>query len=36
MNVQTTAVPVTDDYDIEIVKYFSIMAVVYGLSLIHI
>lgn len=31
MNVQTTAVPVTDDYDIEIIKYFSIMAVVYGI-----
>lgn len=31
MNVQTTALPVTDDYEIEIIKYFSIMAVVYGI-----
>ena len=31
MNLQNTAIPITDDYEIDIIKMFSIMAVVYGI-----
>ena len=31
MNLQNTAIPITDDYEVDIVKLFSIMAVVYGI-----
>ena len=31
MNLQNTAIPITDDYEVDIIKLFSIMAVVYGI-----
>ena len=31
MNLQNTAIPITDDYEVDIVKLFSIMAIVYGI-----
>lgn len=31
MNLQTTAIPATDDYETTLIKMFSIMAVVYGI-----
>jgi cytochrome c oxidase cbb3-type subunit 1 len=31
MNLQNTAIPTTDDYEINVIKLFSIMAVVYGI-----
>lgn len=31
MNLQNTAIPITDDYEVDIIKLFSIMAIVYGI-----
>lgn len=31
MNLQSTALPVTEDYEITLIKYFAIMAVVWGI-----